>query len=164
LSHRALAISGTFLVLLLVTMGPKLVLGWQLGEADDHRLAASISERLSAGGFATRMAHFDQGEVVIARRDDCRLQVRNGDQARVLRSVFGEDAAGYGPLQYGYRSRWARSPASVRSVVERAVQNRLVILDVPIERPAVIALAEAGDCRGVTNQLDGLYVFAKLND
>jgi len=161
LSRRTLATSGAFLVLLLATIVPKLMLGWSLAKADDAQLATTISGRLREAEFTTRITPTPDGLIVLAVRNSCRLQVRNGDQARVLRTVFQQAAVGYDPIQYGYRAHWGPSPASARSLMERAVQNRLAVLGMRVERPAVIALAEAGDCRGVKKQLDGLYVLAK---
>jgi hypothetical protein len=132
-----------------------------LAVADDDQLAAAISGRLRETKFTTKISQTQDGLIVLAVRRSCRLQIRNGDQARVLRTLFQQAAVGYDPIQYGYRSHWGPSPAGARSLVERAVQDRLAALGVRIERPAVIALAEAGDCRGVARQLDGLYVFAK---
>ncbi|HTH28872.1 MAG TPA: hypothetical protein VL918_10425 [Sphingobium sp.] len=142
--------------LVIASAGPKLWLQRRSAQVDTDRLNHDIMDRLKALGFSTTIDRNTPATAVRAWRKDCRLIARNGDRARELAVIFALEATQYGPVQFGYRGAWSADPAPARAVLERFAQDGAERIGFHVERPAVIALAYAGACKGIREALSGL--------
>jgi hypothetical protein len=147
-------------LLVAASVGPKLWLQRTSAQVDADRLNGEIGDRLRAAGFQTSIDRSVSVAAVRAARADCHVLARNGDRARELGAVFRLESKAYGPVQIGYRGDWAPHPAGARSVVERFVQDGAARIGYDVGRPAVIAIASSGLCRGLRQALGGLTAHA----
>lgn len=152
------ALVAAFLVT--ASTGPKLWLQRYSTQVDTDRLNRDITDRLQALDFHAATDRDVPATAVRAWRGDCRLIARNGDRARELNVIFKLEAAEYGPVSVGYRSAWSSNPARTRAVLERFAQDGAARVGFQFGRPAVIALAQSGSCKGVRKALSGLVAHA----
>jgi len=147
---------------LAASVGPKLWLQHRSAQTDTEQLNRDVTSRLAAERFEFRIARGPSGSAIEAWRPDCRLMVWNGDRSRELRLVFQLAAAGYDPVLIGYRNEWRPYPAPARAVLERFAQDGAARIGIQLERPAVLALAQAGSCHAVQQALNGLNAHSSI--
>lgn len=147
-------------LLVAASTGPKLWLQRYSTQVDTDRLNHDITRRLHALNFHATIDRDVPATAVRAWRNDCRLIARNGDRARELSVIFKLEAAKYGPVSIGYRNDWSPDPAPARAVLERFAQDGAARIGLHFGRPAVIALAQSGACKGVREALSGLVAHA----
>lgn len=139
----------------MTTLTPKLVLGLAV-PPDETRLTADLVSELQNGAFRVHTSSYALSPAVTGTRGPCRLIVRNGENSAQLGDVFRLQARGFGPLMFGYRGRWVLDGSNdfrafvdgFMSGVEGFSQRHLAQLNIRRSRPAVLALAQSGSCRG----------------
>lgn len=149
-------------LLVVASVGPKLWLERRSAQVDADRLNNEIARRLEAANFSTAVDPQLSATAVRAWRPGCRLIVRNGDRVRELGAIFKLEAVEYGPVLIGYRDAWSAHPGIARAVLERFMQDGAARIGFDFGRPAVIALAQSGNCRGVREALAGLVAHASV--
>ena len=154
------ALVAAFLVM--ASIGPKLWLERRSAQVDADRLNEEIVRRLEAANFHAAVDPELSATAVRAWRPDCHLIVRNGDRSRELGAIFKLEAMKYGPVMIGYRDAWSAHPTMARAVLERFMQDGAARLGFDFGRPAVVALAQSGTCRGVKEVLAGLVAHASV--
>lgn len=153
----------TAALLVAASVTPKLWIERRSTQVDVDRLDEEIGRRLKAASFRISIDRSPAVPAIRASRPDCRLILWNGDRARELSVIFKRSALDYGPVLIGYRGHWSPDPARGRAVLERFAQDGAARVGIHFGRPAVIALARSGPCRGLPKLLDGLTVHSAVS-
>jgi hypothetical protein len=128
---------------------------------DEQRLATTIAAQLNAAGFTTRIEVRGLGHVVHARRGDCQLMARSGDQSGQTMPVLMLSAKPYGALRFGYRGSLSDQPARLRPTLEGYAQRQLAMIGIAYERPVQIAFALSPACNAPLPDLSRLGLWMR---
>jgi hypothetical protein len=150
--------SAAFALLLLLSLGAKLIVREHLKPTDDATLVATLDARARAAGFATTIDHRPLGAVVTATKGECVMQLRDGDGGAGFDRVFAEVAHGVGRPLYLYRGTLSATPPGLRKTLEAFRQHQLAALGIATSRPAVIMVARRPACGSALPALADLRV------
>lgn len=164
MSRNALRVSAAFLLLLAITLGPKLWLTGRITMPNDVALAAQLAERLHRIGLSVAMVQRIQGMTVVGTAGACTIAMRGGDNAHAFAAIFENWARATGPLQYAYRGRLTSEPPALRSKAEALIQGQLAAMSIAMRRPAVIALARSSGCGAAMPDLRDIDIVPVLAD
>jgi hypothetical protein len=147
-----------FALLLLVSLGTKLMVGNRLRPSDDATLIGAMTVRLAADGYTVTTERRQIGAVVTATRGLCVMQLRDGDRGAEFGAAFAQIARTVGPPSYLYRGALSPTPPGLRRTLEALVQHQLGAIGVAISRPAVIMIARRSTCGATLPDLGDLHL------
>lgn len=127
---------------------------------DQGRLMADLQHALGEGGYEVALRrHRVLDPEVLAARGACRLSARDGTAAYQFSDAFAAQAAPLANLRYSYRGAWYGAPPTVRSEAESYRQRALARLGIVTSRPALIAVADNGQCLIEAGLLSSVRVY-----
>lgn len=150
--------SAAFALLLLLSLGLKLVVREHLKPTDDATLVGVLDARARAAGYATTIDRRPIGAVVTATKGDCVMQLRDGDGGAGFDRVFAEVARNVGRPLYLYRGALSATPPGLRKMLEAFGQHQLAAIGIATSRPAVIMVARRPACGAALPRLADLRV------
>jgi hypothetical protein len=113
----------------------------------ERTFASSVVQKLSERGFRTVVKHWPTGVVVHARREKCRLWVRDYTPHGTMRNVYEELAAPLGSIRYTYMGRTAKEPPKLDPLLRFFFHREMLRLGVSAPRYPIYAVASSAGCR-----------------
>jgi hypothetical protein len=132
--------------LLVLTLALKVTATTPQDEGDRHLIAATMADMLADRGFAVRTEARPISMLVSARKNACRMTVREYPPEGTFAATIADQARAIGPVHFAYRGKLLAEPPKVRPLMAnymRRVEQRLGM--VPPREP-VIAIAAAPVC------------------
>lgn len=144
--RRGPALSFGFILLLALSLGPKLVLTQNRQEPDTGRIADDIGKALRAKGFSLETGKVALSRVYFGRKGGCSIMAGwvKGRGYQVTR--YGQIAERLGPVRYYYRGRETAQFPRMRPVLEDQALRALAAFGNPAASLPVLALADNGRC------------------
>jgi hypothetical protein len=112
-------------------------------------LESDIASKLQAQGFSTRITpQGGQPSIILARRGDCTLMVRDARAGAAIASLYTTDAKGIGQVRYLYRGATFDAPPGTRLWLDHFQDKLYNRLEIPRLIPVAVALASSPACNG----------------
>jgi len=117
--------------------------------APDSRVNEQLASALKAQGFSISLSpRAYQSWVIMGKRGDCRLSVRDAREGIQVATVFSREAGDIGPVRYLYRGTSSDSPPATSVWLDRFQNKVLNRLRVQRRIPVPVALATSPACSG----------------
>lgn len=124
-------------------------------EAGLGHVERQLSGALAAQGFSTEVRTFRyRTPLVLGRRGDCRLSVRDARGGAAFLAIFASDAASVGAVRYLYKDASYSAPPAVRLRIARLATEVQTRFGFHPDVGVPLALATSPACRGSNFGLD----------
>jgi hypothetical protein len=112
-------------------------------------IADKVARSLQAQGFSTNIQiQRSLSSVVYAKRNDCRLTVRDAREGAAVETLFESEAVGVGTVRYLYRGKASDAPPASAMWADRVLNKVLNGLRIQRRIPVPLALATSPGCGG----------------
>lgn len=122
-------------------------------------LESAIAKRLEANGFSARIiAQERQASIILARRGDCSLMVRDAREGAGIAALYARDSSGIGSVRYLYRGETFEAPPGTQLWLDHFQDKLFNRLAIQRRVPVAIALASSPACNGQSFGLNDVRI------
>jgi hypothetical protein len=141
---------GVLFGLAIMSVGLKAAAGPDTGMGPaGSEIVGQLARSLQAQGFATNVrGQKSLSSVIYAKRNDCRLTIRDAREGAAVETLFATDAAGIGTIRYLYRGKASDAPPAAAMWADRVVNKVFNSLQIHRRVPVPLALATSPGCEG----------------
>lgn len=155
------ALEGALVGLLVLSMGLKLGASRSEPMPDERLFASQVSRFLEREGYSTAAELRPLGMMVTARRDGCRLAIRNYPPHGTLAQTYARLAQPIGPLHFAYRGRVSDRAPKLLPLIEYFIGRELRRLGIAAPRAPILAVAASPGCDIERLRWEAISTFAR---
>ena len=155
------ALEGALVGLLVLSLGLKLGASRSEPVSDEQLFASQVSRFLEREGYSTAAELRPLGMMVRARRDGCRLAIRNYPPHGTLAQAYARLARPVGPLHFVYRGRVSDGAPKLLPLSEYFVGRELRRLGIAAPRAPILAVAASRGCDLGRLRWEAISTFAR---
>lgn len=155
------AFEGALLGLLVLSLGLKLAASRSEPLPDQRLFASQVSRFLEREGYSTAAELRPLGMMVTARRDGCRLAVRDYPPHGTLAHTYARLARPVGPLHFVYRGKVSDRAPKLLPLIEYFAGRELRRMGIAAPRAPILAVAASRGCDIGCLRWEAISTFAR---
>ena len=140
------ALEGALVGLLVLSLGLKLAASRSEPRPDQQLFASQVFRFLEREGYTTAAELRPLGMMVTARRDGCRLAIRDYPPHGTLAQVYARLARPVGQLRFVYRGRVSDRAPKLLPLIEYFIGRELRRMGIAAPRAPILAVAVSRGC------------------